>query len=426
MKTLLKYKNLYFLGILGSSMKNLAVFCKKLGFSVRGADKNSKNCPSFADILVKEKASEEDAVFSDLVVYSSAIPNDSQDVALFENFGVECVSRGEFLAKFSELFHKVVAVSGTHGKTTVTAMIGEAFYACGLYPAVHIGGNYPEKDFKMDYFVTEACEYKTSFLSLRPDISIVLNAEYDHPDCFSSRDEVMSAFSDFIQNTKPDGAIILGEENLTHKNALYLSRECSVKDSVLNGDKYSFTPVIRGKIYPKVNLSVPGEHNAKNALTALLVCDILSLDRDKVCQAISNFQGVDRRYQKVARYGREYVLDYAHHPTEIKCSLSTARKTGKKLVVYFQPHTFSRTKALFSDFIAVLKEADEVNVVEEFSARETPDMGLSAYDLYQALKSEVKSSYIPKSRLKTALYEERERDRVVLVLGAGDIDKYLI
>lgn len=425
MKNLKDCKKLYFLGILGSSMKNLALLCKKRGVSVCGCDINYDGFSSCDGLNVVTEPRPQDFVGIDAVVYSSAIPQDSTPFLLAKNSGAELFSRGEFLHAFSCLFKTVIAISGTHGKTTTTSMIGKAFTDCGKSPAVHIGGDYAISDYEYDYFITEACEYKNNFLTLRPDLSVVLNAEYDHPDCFSSKEDVLRAFSSFASNTKPDG-VIFSKENFETQAKLYLTDKVAKAENLTQKNGYfSFTPVLFSKKYDKVSLSVRGEHNVYNALVALLVCKTVGLDLSIVCKSLSEYEGVNRRYQTVNGYGREFILDYAHHPTEIECSIKTAKLTGKKVAVYFQPHTYSRTEALFNDFIKVLSVADELTVVEEFKSRESADMGASAYELFQALQKIRPTRYLEKSELKSALMLEKENPCTVLLLGAGDIDKSL-
>jgi len=425
MKNLKECKKLYFLGILGSSMKNLALLCTKRGISVCGCDITYDGITDHNELNVVTEPCEKDFNGVDAVVYSSAIPKDSKAFILAKNSGAELLSRGEFLYNFSSIFKTVIAISGTHGKTTVTSMIGKIFTDSNKSPAVHIGGDWTITEYEYDYFITEACEYKNNFLTLRPDISVVLNAEYDHPDCFSSKEDVLRAFLSFVRNTKPEG-VVFSKENFEIPARLYLTDDVAKAENLNQKNGYfSFTPVIFSKKYDHVALSIRGEHNVYNALVALLVCYTAGIDMQIACKSLSEYKGVNRRYQTINKYGREFILDYAHHPTEIDCSIKTAKLHGEKVSVYFQPHTYSRTEALFDDFVKVLSQADQLTIVEEFQARESADMGVSAYKLYQALNKIRPTRYLEKEQLKHAIMSEKDNPYTILLLGAGDIDKSL-
>lgn len=427
MKKLLNYKKIHFVGILGSSMRNLAKITEKFGILISGSDIDY-NGESLGNFVVKKRFSPEELMGVDLVVYSSAVPENDFERKIAQELKIETASRAEFLGKLSQEFRKVIAVSGTHGKTTTSAMIGELLKFLDLSPALHIGGDYKNFfPFKKDYFVTEACEYKNSFLSLTPDISLILNVEYDHPDCFSSLKDVEKSFQAFAQNTKQDGFIIseCGTDFGENKNNLHVFKDIKYEIIGENNGFFSFSPILFEEKLPDVHLKVRGIHNVKNACFALLAVFSLGLPVAPCCKALESFTGAERRYQKVVKNGCEFVVDYAHHPTEIKTAIAVARMDGKRVKVYFQPHTYSRTKALFDEFCEALSLADEVVIIKEFPARETPSCGKNAYELYLALRSTMHCSYvdyIPKDKI----FKENTQNTTILVLGAGDIGEILI
>lgn len=433
MKNLLEYKKVHFIGILGSSMSNLALLSKALGLYVSGSDKRSSDLLSLLkdhhiDAYVGHRP--DTAIKSDLIVYTAAIHKCDPELQACIRNGIECVNRAEFLGKFCELFENVIAVSGTHGKSTVTAMLGEIFKSAGLNPCVHLGGVYKTfRNFDKKFLITEACEYKESFLSIKSDFPIILNIESDHPDYFKSMTDLYSAFGKFANNSKQNAPIITQEHiNITDSRKSYkVGRDAYALSLSEQFGFYSFTPYILGKKYPTVTLKVRGEHNVTNALFALLVSALNNIDPIIATTGLENFYGVDRRYQTVKKInGAEIVLDYAHHPTEIKAAIKTAKLYSKKVTVYFQPHTYSRTEKLFSSFLTAFDDADEVIIIEEYPARETPDMGKSAKELADALFLRKKCKYASLENAKKFLLNSTYVDETVLLLGAGNIDSLLL
>ncbi len=421
-------KKVHFIGVLGSSMSNLALISKALGFSVSGSDKNDNSLLS----NLKKKgidaylgADAKRVKSADLVVYSSAVPESDSELKSARKFNKQVLPRAEFLGELSSLFDKVIAVSGTHGKSTVTAMLGEIFSLADYAPCVHLGGAYKDfGKFETKYFITEACEYKESFLTLTPDVAIVLNVESDHPDYFKSMSELYRAFTSFIERSKPNAPTLIGEKvKISDEDKLKIGRDAyTIKTNEKDGF-FTFVPVIRGKTYPTVSLKVRGEHNVENALFALLVADIEGIKPEIAVKAIEGFSGVGRRYQTVGKInGATVISDYAHHPTEIIASIKTAKLHSKTVTVYFQPHTYSRTEKLFSSFLSAFDGADKLIIVEEYPARETPDMGKSAKELADALSLRRKCTYASLRTAKELLYSTAYVDETILLIGAGNID----
>ena len=428
MKNLINYSKIHFIGILGSSMRNLALFAQNFGISVSGSDKSFTNQFISQGILIKKSFAKRELLDVDLAVYSSAIPENNAELRFFKKRGVPCISRAQFLRLLSNEFKTVIAVSGSHGKTTVSAMTAHVFSTLGLSPALHIGGNYKRFfPFSRDFFITEACEYRDSFLTLSPDVGVVLNVEYDHPDYFASLQDVYSSFEKFSKNIRPSGTLIMGKKVLLNApNTLKVGENAYAQNVREKDGFFSFTPIIDGKVLPDITLSTQGEHNVKNALIVLLIAKACGLDLSCVCFALRSFTGVDRRFQKVIKNNKEYILDYAHHPTEIKATIDTAKLFKKPVTVYFQPHTFSRTKALLDEFCSVLTTADKVVIVQEFPSREGKEMGVSAYELFLKINPYIPSIYQTLSEAKERILQEDTDKNTVLVLGAGDIDTILL
>ncbi|MBQ2714811.1 MAG: hypothetical protein IJF76_04180 [Clostridia bacterium] len=418
----MRNKTVYFMGALGSSMSNLALISQKFGAKVWGHDRAWREGENYPFSITKE-FDEDRARISDLIVYTSAIPQNSPEMEFVKKLNIPTLSRAEFLGEISKNFKTTIAISGSHGKTTVTAMVGNILSALNLSPAVHLGGNYPITDFREDYFVTEACEYKDSFLSLHPDVAVVLNVEYDHPDYFKQKSDLVASFCKFIKGIRKGGILISNGCVGGDTKELQINRDILCESMVEENGYYSFIPVLYGKRLDRITLSIPGKHNVQNALFALLVAHALKLPLSHACATLSSFHGVDRRYQKIRAPFGEFTLDYAHHPTEIKCAIDTAKCAKKPIVVYFQPHTYSRTKALFDDFVSALKEGDKVVIIEEFSARELPSDGKRAKDIYEALLDSTKTIYLQKDEVYSYFTKEDFSNNTVLVLGAGDVNR---
>lgn len=384
---------------------------------------------------------------ADEVVFTGAAKITDPEISAAAWANVKTVERGEFLADVCDNFKKTVAVSGTHGKTTVTALLSECFKNAGKKFCAHVGGevNGFSGGFFFsgtDYMLTEACEYRKSFLHLKPLVAVVLNVEPDHSDTYKTKRELEDAFFDFANKTLAAGGTLVvsdevkisrmqacaSEKVMTYgfekTSSVYAENVCE------KGGFTEFDVWFYGRFYGRVKSCLHGLHNVMNALALICVCAHEQIDKRAVMHTLTYFSGVKCRYEHICEVrGNMVVSDYAHHPTEIRSVISVAKETGKKIAVYFQPHTYSRTAALFDEFVAALCMADEVNLVKTYSARETESDGKNETDLYLALPD-------GKRRKCFDSVEEAAKDiknlpvssRLVLTVGAGDITeikKYL-
>ena len=384
---------------------------------------------------------------ADEVVFTGAAKITDPEISAAAWANVKTVERGEFLADVCDNFKKTVAVSGTHGKTTVTALLSECFKNAGKKFCAHVGGevNGFSGGFFFsgtDYMLTEACEYRKSFLHLKPLVAVVLNVEPDHSDTYKTKRELEDAFFDFANKTLAAGGTLVvsdevkisrmqacaSEKVMTYgfekTSSVYAENVCE------KGGFTEFDVWFYGRFYGRVKSCLHGLHNVMNALALICVCAHEQIDKRAVMHTLTYFSGVKCRYEHICEVrGNMVVSDYAHHPTEIRSVISVAKETGKKIAVYFQPHTYSRTAALFDEFVAALCTADEVNLVKTYSARETESDGKNETDLYLALPE-------GKRRKCFDSVEEAAEDiknlpassRLVLTVGAGDITeikKYL-
>ncbi len=361
----------------------------------------------------------------DMVVYTDAAGHNDPHIARAVELNKIILPRGQFLAEMSKTFKNVVAVAGCHGKTTCTGMLAHVFASAGRSFTAHIGGN--DNAFGNcvvrggDYFITEACEYNKNFLLLRPDISVILNSDADHLECYGTRENLIGAYRTFADNSKKcvclygdacsRGDITFG----TDERADYRARNINCA-----GGRYSFDVTEGGRFLCALSLNVYGRHNIYNALAATAAARLTGIRPEAISQGINAFDGIERRFEKIGTYrGCDVIADYAHHPKEISAALRTAAQvTSGEIYVIFQPHTYSRTKNLFNDFVGVLSGVNNLLIYKTFAAREYFDAGGSALALSQALKN---SRYADGERdIKYFLRKVKDGDKI-FVLGAGDI-----
>jgi len=431
----LRGKKLHFIGVGGISMSALIRVARSLGAMVSGSDKSE----SEAFLSLKKEGYEvyigsrpEVAASADVTVATAAIPpNDPERLAA----GDRVISRADFLADISALFNKTIAVAGTHGKTTVSAMIACAAAAGGARFSAHIGGVVRNFDSNIllagdDLFVTEACEYRDSFLSLSPGIAVVLNVEKDHSDYFRRAEDLDRSFSRFVSRVRAGGTAILGAGVSSHIG------ECANDHIriVKYGEDFGYERAEGGGFYLTVKGEPPryfttpakGAHNLYNAAMAAYASLVAGIREDAVRMGLAAFLGVKRRYEYMGNTagGAPVVHDYAHHPTEIAAVMQVARaETDGRLIVVFEPHTYSRTAALFDDFARVLSEADVLVMLPTYSAREIPAAGVDARTLFCAVRAKESYYFSNYAAAKTVLDRiARSRDEV-LILGAGSVER---
>ena len=448
----------HLIGIGGSGLSAIARLLKESGYEVTGSDKTLT--PLAADlqaagVSVSIGHDAGNVAGADWVVRSSAIPDDNPEIQAALQAGIPVYKRADFLGKLMD-DRMGVAVAGTHGKTTTTAMIAWVLSVLGRDPSFIVGGvmnNYGvnARAGKGNAFVIEADEYDRMFLGLRPRIEVVTNIEHDHPDCYPTLKDMFTAFEEFVELLPPDGTLIVSAEDDGSAALLPRARKSGRSvvsygvqaEMTINSPHWmqgrNLTPNERGgfdfTVYTNiagagiqsvdVSLQVPGEHNVRNALAALSVTAVMGLSLKNAIAALSEFKGTGRRFQVLGdKHGITVVDDYAHHPTEIRATLAAARAhfPGHRIWAVWQPHTYSRTRALFLEFSRAFSDADEVLVTEVYAAREAAENFSSA---------EVVSSMPHPSAHYTGTLENTtdyllkhlQAGDVLLVLSAGDADQ---
>jgi len=351
----------------------------------------------------------------DLVIYSPAVKNDNPELLRAKELNIPTYSYPQALGLISK-GKETIAISGTHGKTTTVAMVGEIMISAKKNPTIVIGSFMKkQKDNfvmgKSKYFVVEACEYKRSFLHLFPKILVITNIDNDHLDYYKNIQDIQKAFSQLISKVPTDGFIITNPNDKNIKKALKLSK---TKAEIIDYTKEK-----------KPKLKIPGEYNILNAKAAIAVAKLVDIKKDQIEKSLKNFSGTWRRFEYKGKTKKGALIydDYAHHPTEVKAVLEAVRESfpNKKIIAVFQPHLYSRTKFFLNEFSRALNNIDEVIITDIYAAREKKDKTIHAKDLVKKTKN---ARYISNfSEIKKYLINQVDKDSIIITLGAGDVYK---
>ena len=443
--------HIHFIGIGGISMSGLAEILLKEGFTVSGSDSKESALTDHltsngAQIFYGQRASNIiDGI--DLVVYTAAIHPDNPEYACAKEKNIPMMTRADLLGQIMKNYQIPIAVSGTHGKTTTTSMASHILLEGGFDPTISVGGILPAigGNLRLGHsgtFITEACEYTNSFLSIFQKISVILNIEADHLDFFKDIDDIRHSFREFARLLPADGMLIINAdtpkydyvtEGLGCKVVTYALENQAAADYTAANiffdglDHPSFDGICRGELRGRYTLMVPGLHNVSNALAAIALADELQLPENAIHEGFATFRGTDRRFQYKGTYhGAKVIDDYAHHPTEIRATMEAAENCAHRtLWCVFQPHTYTRTKALLDDFAAALSLADHVVLADIYAARETDTLGISSKDIQERIvKLGTACEYFPSfAEIENYLNENLAEGDMLITMGAGDVVK---
>ncbi|HAG69188.1 MAG TPA: UDP-N-acetylmuramate--L-alanine ligase [Lachnospiraceae bacterium] len=446
--------HVHFIGIGGISMSGLAEILLSRGFTVSGSDNNE----SGLTVSLSEKGAlihigqSAQNITDDikLVVYTAAIHKDNPEFCEALRRGLPMLTRAELLGQIMKNYPLSAAVSGTHGKTTTTSMLTDILLEAGSDPTVSVGGMLKEiggniRIGSSGYFVTEACEYTNSFLSLYPRIGIILNIEEDHLDFFKDLSDIRASFRTFAKLIPKDGTLVINRDIdelsefcsglecgiVTFSSSEESDADYSPKDILFDDlGCASYTLMAGGRPECRIELKIPGVHNIANSLAAIAAAHALGISNEAVVSALKSFKGVDRRFEYKGSFSGVTVIDdYAHHPTEIEATLKAAGNyPHKTLWCVFQPHTYTRTKSFFNDFARALSLADKVVLADIYAARETDTLGVSSRMLSDAINEnegrEDKSFYLDSfDGIRAFLIKMCRPGDLVITMGAGDIYK---
>lgn len=440
--------NVHFIGIGGISMSGLAEILLSRGFRVSGSDWHksalTQRLEKGGAVIYEGQTGEHITEGLDVVVYTAAVHGDNAEYKKAKELGIPLISRAQLLGQMMRNYESAVAVAGTHGKTTTTSMLTEILLKADMDPTVSVGGILPAigGNVRIGYsgrMVAEACEYTNSFLEFYPTLSVILNIREDHLDFFKDLEDIRSSFKRFAARTPETGAVII-DTGIEAYEEIVRGLSCRVitvgpapesdyRVTELTYDEQdhpSFTVESGGEIQ-KLRLRVPGAHNVENALAAIAAARELGAGWEAVRDGLWHFEGTKRRFELKGRFnGVTVVDDYAHHPDEIEATLTAARQMHyKKVWCVFQPHTYSRTRALFGEFVRTLALADEVVLADIFAAREACDQGIHSGMLAERIRESGTPAHCPGDfeKIENFLREKCMHGELLITMGAGDIVK---
>lgn len=437
--------HIHFIGIGGISMSGLAHIAISNGCKVTGSDRTKSEITDRLEsegAVIYEGHDAKNIEGADLVVHTAAVKEDNPEMAEAVRRGIRLVDRAEFLGALMKRYKHAVGVAGTHGKTTTTSMLAHALLYADTDPTISVGGILDLiggniRCGKSDLFVTEACEYTNSFLKFYPTIALITNIEEDHLDFFTGIDMIRGSFRQFAELTKGTGSVVAYGEDENIKIALdgtelniitygmSSTNDYYAQNIVYNAGYPSFDVYKRGEKLCHISLNVPGDHNILNSLATIAVCELLGVDAEPAAKGIETFKGTHRRFEKKGFVNGAVVLDdYAHHPTEIKATLKAAKAfPHKRIICIFQPHTYSRTRTLWQEFLTAFDDADELIITHIYPAREVYD-GVTDPDKLAAEIAErgINAKYIDGfEEIADYIRKTASENDIIFTMGAGDV-----
>lgn len=446
---------IHFIGIGGISMSAFAEYLHNLGFKVSGSDSHKSKITEHLqglgiDVLYGQRKGNITPDI-DVVIYTAAIGSDNEEFIAVNDMGIPSLNRAELIGQLMLNFKDAITISGTHGKTTVTSMVSLIFIDGDQDPTIAVGGilNAIGGNMRMghtDHFIAEACEYKNSFLEFNPHKGVILNIDEDHLDFFKDLDDIRHSFRLFAQKIPKDGQLYINGE-IPDYEEITKDLECEVLTYGITDPNYctgnraydiearnilsynmsghSFDLYYKGEYLDNIQLNVIGIHNISNSLPAIGLGLAAQIPVEKIKISLLNFKGAERRFEyKGSVSGVKIVDDYAHHPTEITATLTSARSyTDKTLWCVFQPHTYSRTKRHLKDFAKALSYADKIVLADIYAAREKNPGDISSKDLVRELEALDKEAYYFPSfdEIESFLLENCIIGDLLITMGAGDI-----
>lgn len=450
MKDITEYKRIHCLGIGGIGLSAVAEILADNGHIVSGTDMKASDVTSHLESLgmkIYYKHEAENVDGADAIVYSNAISDENPEVVRAKELGIPLFSRAQVLGMLMDRYDNSVAVCGTHGKTTVTSMTSLILRNAEYRPTILVGGNLPQINGNVEigekeYFVTEACEYMDSFLELRPTIGVILNIDSDHLDYFKDMDHIVNSFRRFVEQIPAGGTVIAYGDNpfvkeilSGHKNKITYGysegNDFYAENIVFDENGYpSFDIMRKGNKVIHLELSVPGEHNVLNAMASFVTTAFLRVDGATIASTLKEYSGTNRRFDVtgITENGVKVIDDYAHHPTEIRATLAAAKNVKHdRIWLVFQPHTYTRTKALFNEFVDAFEDTDVLILTDIYAAREKDIYDISSYKLFQAMKSKYpdRNIYYVKDfeDIVTYIKKNAGQNDIAMTMGAGDVYK---
>ena len=430
-------ERIHLIGIGGVSMNSLAELLLSKGVPVSGSDRLRTDVTARLEALgasITYEHRPENVEGASLIVRTAAVHDENPEIVRAHELGIPVMERAEAWGHIMRDYDNVVCLSGTHGKTTSTSMMTMMTIEAQMDPTVMVGSNLPAIGGK-GCFVAESCEYTNSFLRFAPTVSVILNVEEDHLDFFKDINDIIHSFHEFAELTPMNGLVVVNHDDPNAMRAVaHIDRRIRTFGTTPDADVYPtevrdengyyrFTVNIDGKKYAKVALSVPGRHNMLNALACCAAAEFLGVPTEAAEKGLNKFTGSSRRFQLVGRMpnGATVVDDYAHHPSEMKATLSTAKEMHfDRILCAFQPHTYTRTKALFPEFVDALKQCDQAILAPIYAAREQNTIGIYSSDIAKEVPGAV--SFDTFDEIADYLRKNAGPNDLVLTMGAGNIN----
>lgn len=439
---------IHFIGIGGISMSGFAELLFSMGFTITGSDwhksKITRHLESLGIQVVYGQNEKNITKEIDLVVFTAAVQKSNPEYQEAERLGLPLMERATMVGQVMKNYSSAIAIAGTHGKTTTTSIASHIFLEAGLDPTISVGGILQAIGGNIrighsEHFITEACEYTNSFLQFFPTVGLILNIEEDHMDFFKDLADIRHSFRAFAKRIPAHGTLIINADiddyqeitkglscrvltySLTNTTADFTAANVSYDDM----GRGSFDAVVKGEKTGHFSLSVVGEHNVSNTLACLALASLYGIEADSLQRALTAFHGTDRRFEyKGEKNGITIIDDYAHHPTEIRATLSAAANyPHKTLWCAFQPHTYTRTRAFLKDFAASLSLADKVILADIYAAREKDPGDISSQNLADELKKLGKEvHYLPDfDAIEKFILKNLVDGDLLITMGAGNI-----
>lgn len=440
-----KIKKLYFVGIGGAGMSGIAEILANLGYKIKGSDNTPSDITEYLQkqgIVINHDHKASNLEDVDVVVISSAVGEDNPEVVEARRLGIPVIKRAEMLGELMRLKYSI-GISGTHGKTTTTSMIGRILQAGNYKPTLIVGGIVAELGTGAelgsgDYLVAEADEYDKSFLSMFPSMAVVTNLEADHLDCYDDMDDLLNSFVTYMNKVPFYGMVILSadDDNLAKikhditrpYKTFGFNIEADYRAVEIKSDqaKSVFSVYHQGDLLGEIILKVPGDFNIQNALAAVAACYELEVPFEIIADGLLGFSGVSRRFEIIGEVNNILLVDdYAHHPSEIKATLETAKKVyDRRVIVIYQPHLFSRTRDFREEFVKALSIADKTLMVDIYPAREKPIEGITSKMIVEDAteKSLGDFEYLgPKENAVERIAQIAKENDLIITMGAGSI-----
>lgn len=443
-----QHKNIYFIGIGGISMSGLAMFLLYDCFNVSGSDATKTDITIDMEkkgikINYTQVADNIDANV-DLVVYSAAIHDDNEEMIKAKSIHIKCIKRSELLGCIMSRYKYRINIAGMHGKSTTTSMISKIVDDANLKPTISIGAVSKDIDshYKIgnkEYFVAEACEYTNSFFDFCPNIEVITNIEEEHLDFFKDINDIRNSFKIFIDKMDETGILVINanidnikELTRDYKGKVYTygfeNADFYPKNLKHEGIKYIYELWYKDKFISNIELNLIGIQNVENSIAAVALGYLLGIDTELIYKSLSSFKGTKRRLENRGVYGGITVIDdYAHHPQEIKASLLALKElNANKMYLIYQPHTYSRTKLLYDDFIDVFKEQENLIFVPIYAAREKNIYNIESVDIANELNNKYNINAIYLDSFEKAVEYIKNNIKtgdLVVTMGAGDVYK---